>query len=388
MMIKFINRGTGPGKGAIDQRVGVEASGGAGDFNRAIISLNKGSRAFEQTISKCSEIIKGGIDRVIKNSDAELDLFKTEINLAEYAACHGYQVVKRKSSKGFIVMGKSENSQKITICTAADGHGIYFENPNMGAKTVIDMCKEEENCNLGYVRKILRKFAGHPDIKNLPELKKPQKTEKDLIKVRSEVSVMKVLDVKNSYLKSRGISEETLKDKRFLVLQDEPWKNVTFIHYNKDNEVCGYEQKNKGKSAVFDANGNTGKSFTFFSKGGEKGIWRSNNINKAEAVVICEAGIDALSHAELKETGADVAYMSFCGQMSDEQLLLIKKLSNGKNIVIATDNDNYGDVFAEKIEKHVKGVALSVERDIPEGKDWNNDLKEEKTTSESIKSAF
>ncbi|TXK94603.1 hypothetical protein BMR11_14930 [Methylococcaceae bacterium CS5] len=111
-------------------------------------------------------------------------------------------------------------------------------------------------------------------------------------------------------------------------------------------------------------------------KGGEKGVWRSNNIKTADTVVICEAGIDALSHAELKETDADVAYMSFCGQMSDEQLLLIKKLSNGKNVVIATDNDEPGDVFEEKIKSEIAGVALSVMRGRPNLKDWNNDLLE------------
>jgi len=178
---------------------------------------------------------------------------------------------------------------------------------------------------------------------------------------------MKRVDLNNSYLKGRSLSEETLADKRFLVLQEGVWKNISFIHYNFDDEICGYEQKNK--------------DFTFFSKGGEKGIWRSNNLTLAKTIVICESAIDALSHAELKETGSDVAYISFCGQMSHEQLAIIQKVTQGKSVIIATDNDKAGDIFAEKINNLLQGNVISILREKPSSKDWNDDLREEQEES-------
>jgi len=363
-----------------------ETSRGDSGFDGSIRRFDRAGQKLNDAISRYSEIIKRGVERMIKNSDKELDRFKSDINLVEFAWMYGYRKIERKSSKGFIVMSKSTDSQKIIICTGRDGHGIYFENPDQTAKTVIDMCQTEEKVNLGHARKILRNFSGHPEIENLPELSKPKKTAKDLIKIRLNVSAMKPINIKNRYLAGRGISEETLKDDRFLVMQEGPWKNVTFIHYNIDGEICGYEQKNTGKSKIFDKDGNPGKSFTFFSEGGEKGAWQSNNIIEAETIVICEAAIDALSHAQLNATGNDVAYISFCGGMSAAQLDLIEKITSGKRVIIATDNDDKGTgkAFAEEIKNKIENLALSVSRELSVKKDWNDDLKEEIKSLERI----
>jgi 5S rRNA maturation endonuclease (ribonuclease M5) len=237
------------------------------------------------------------------------------------------------------------------------------------------MCQEEEGGNLGKVRQTLRKFAGYPDIQNFPELKKPKKTEKDMMKIRQEVAAMQRIEPSNQYLSFRGISKDTINDKRFLIMQEGQYKNVTFVHYSLDNEICGYEQKNTGQSR------SGGKSYTHFSDGGSKGIWRSNNLKNAQTVVICEAGIDCLSHAQLKGTGDYVAYISICGQMSQVQLDILTSVCIGKGVVIATDNDEAGNLFALKIEKATDGVALSVVRDMPVLKDWNDDLLQHQKNS-------
>jgi hypothetical protein len=53
----------------------------------------------------------------------ELALFKTTINLSEYAAAQGYRIDRRASSRNSVVM-KTEAGDKIVIARAQDGHWI------------------------------------------------------------------------------------------------------------------------------------------------------------------------------------------------------------------------------------------------------------------------
>jgi hypothetical protein len=55
----------------------------------------------------------------------ELDVFKSEINLTEYAAAQGYRIDRRARSPNSVVM-RSDAGDKIVIMRGQDGHWIYF----------------------------------------------------------------------------------------------------------------------------------------------------------------------------------------------------------------------------------------------------------------------
>lgn len=184
------------------------------------------------------------------------------------------------------------------------------------------------------------------------------KSSKDTAQAAYALSLATVTDEHPYLLNERKISSGTLKEARFnRSIKIDSRKNALFPHFNSSG-VAGYEIKNE--------------KFTGYAKNGEKGLWYSSNITRADRVVIVESGIDALSHAEIKNTREETAYVSIAGSMSELQLELIKSVADGKEVVIATDNDKNGNHYADQI----KEIASNASREISENKDWNDDLKE------------
>jgi 5S rRNA maturation endonuclease (ribonuclease M5) len=349
---KTIRAGQGHGRAAHEGNISV---------GRASSALGEASQGLERAIRKHSDIIRNGVQRMIKNSKDELDYFKRHVNLVEFAAYCGYQLVKSKSSKAFKTMSKGKGQPSIVIYTGASGDGLYFERGVDRVGTVVDMFQREIDQNLGKVRMFFREWTGYAAVQNLTDYQKPKVVEKDLVKVRMEVSRMAKAEANHHYLRSRYLHEKTLSDPRFFILKDKPHGNAIFVHYDEDGEITGYEKRNPG--------------INHFAGGGIKGAWLTTNIRDAKKVVICESAIDALSHSQMSNSSNDTAYVSVAGEVSDAQLRVIEKFCQGKDVLIATDNDDAGHKHADKIKGVLSGVANTVERDLPKAKDWNDDLK-------------
>lgn len=306
--------------------------------------------------------------------DMELSRFKSEINLAAYAAAaHGYELDHRESSHASMVMRRGWD--KIIVATDKDGHGIYFSvrDPSDHG-SIIDFVQRRRGLNLGQVRKELRPWlpgagTSFPYRPHQLEIKKPEPTAHDRQQVVKEwLSMMTALD--HPYLiKERGISAAVLSDPRFVgVVKIDKFGNAVFPHFD-DAGVCGFELKNK--------------NFSGFSKGGTKGIWRTVNINTAISVVATESSIDSISHAQLFPD-RDAAYLSTGGALSGRQrevLAALFSFPNIEEIVIASDNDEAGHKLAEEIAGLVPaGGKARPRREIPVSgvevvKDWNDKLR-------------
>ena len=86
----------------------------------------------------------------------ELETFKTDINLTEYAAASGYRLDRKASSRNSVVMVHPERD-KIIIAVDRDRHWIYFtigEDTDNGS--IIDFVQKRKGGNLGDVRRALR----------------------------------------------------------------------------------------------------------------------------------------------------------------------------------------------------------------------------------------
>jgi len=150
--------------------------------------------------------------------------------------------------------------------------------------------------------------------------------------------------------------------------------NVCFPHSNGQG-ISGYEKKNAG--------------FTGFSPGGEKGLFASRVPEKFEKIVVCESGIDALSHAELHPDN-NAAYISIAGQMSPEQEQLLKDVierNSDKIFVAGFDNDPAGRGFAQDLEKMCDEKGVAMETDLPRtpDMDWNDEIEQYQNSVESLK---
>jgi 5S rRNA maturation endonuclease (ribonuclease M5) len=319
--------------------------------------FNEASTSVEQSISESEDIIERGVRKVRENRNDELDRFKTHINLVEYAASRGYEIIKRDSSKNSKAM-KHPEGDKIIVATDTDGHGIYFSVSHGDSGSIIDFVQNRQNLNLGETRKELRAFGGFTDVPEYKNYSKPIKSTKDTAQAAYMLAQAVVSNEHPYLLDDRKISLGVLKEPRFnRSVKIDARNNALFPHFNSKG-VAGYEIKNK--------------DFTGYAKGGEKGLWYSANITRAKNVVIVESGIDALSHAELKGTGEETAYVSIAGSMSAAQLDLIKTVTEGKQTIIATDNDTAGNKYAEQI----KEIITNAEREAANNKDWNDDLQQ------------
>jgi hypothetical protein len=115
--------------------------------------------------------------------DNELDVFKREIDLRQFAVSLGYQMDRRESWRGSAVL--RSGGDKIVVKRNGNGHYVFFsvrdDNDN---GTVIDFLQWRQNLSLGAVRQILRPWIGRPSI--LPQFSKLEPTSPDRMHVERE----------------------------------------------------------------------------------------------------------------------------------------------------------------------------------------------------------
>lgn len=108
----------------------------------------------------------------------ELERFKSQINLAEYAQAQGYEIDRKESSRASTVM--RSGGDKIIVATDTDGHGIYFSvRDDADHGSIIDFVQKRQGLNLGQVRKELRPWIGdRPEqrqrVQRKPEAERPE----------------------------------------------------------------------------------------------------------------------------------------------------------------------------------------------------------------------
>ena len=92
-------------------------------------------------------------------ADAELEEFKTRIDLREYAAQLGYELDRKESSRCSSVMRR--NRDKVVIKRNPNGHYVYFSvHDDRDNGTIVDFVKNKKGLSLGQARKELRPWVG------------------------------------------------------------------------------------------------------------------------------------------------------------------------------------------------------------------------------------
>lgn len=352
---------------------GQQLATAAGQFDTSARTVEQTAADGHESIQRNQPTFSRGIAAVRGNRTDELQRFKTDINLSEYAAEQGYVLIKNESSRNSFVMQRESDNDKIIVATDTDGHGIYFSvRDDADNGSIIDFVQQRKGLNLGQVRKELRPYIGENREQKPIEsrMSKPQISTHDAQKAAVNWSRAQPAP-EHDYLEKRGITKATLQDPRFApVVRTDDRNNALFAHYNKQG-ISGYEIKNK--------------DFTGFAAGGQKGLWFTSNINHAERVVITETAIDALSHAEFQRRNkanepAKTAYVSFGGSMSPEQKELIGSMLKNmqqreQKLVLANDRDGAGEAFNEQIKGLAPvGLETSLEQPLVNTKDWNESL--------------
>ena len=302
----------------------------------------------------------------------ELERFKTQINLSEYAAACGYAIDRRRSSRSSVSM-KHPDGSRLLITKAGDGHWIFCSPSEPGfSGSIVDFVMRTKRLNIGQARVELRPWVGGTALppRPPPELFAPavELSERDPAAVLAVYQNAKPCPLHPYLMQQRSLPEATLCDSIFvgrIMADGSKHGNVLLPHFDRSG-VCGFELKNAG--------------FTAFAKGGVKGLWCSRPREEDTRLVIAETGIDALSYAALHGTDG-TRFVSVAGSLNPEQPELlaaaIKRLPEGGEVIAATDHDDAGDRLAEELmELHGREdaprTAFTVHRPQTPGQDWND----------------
>jgi hypothetical protein len=317
---------------------------------------------------------------VLMNEDGEIETFKRDIDVRQFAASLGDEIDKRESWRGSTVMRRG--ADKIVVKRNRNDHYVFFSmRDDRDNGTIIDFLQRRQKLSLGAVRQVLRPWIGKP-VAALPLFPKLGPTSKGRMRVESEYRRMaKVL--RHPYLeRERCLPARVLSSRRFAgrVRMDDRG-NAVFPHFDREG-LCGYEIKNAG--------------FTGFAAGGTKGLWFSHTGPDDRRLVLAESAIDALSHATLFPDAAEqTRYASLGGKPNSKQPDLIKativRLPEESEIVAAFDADEAGRRLADVVRLAVAAVAtetgrtdliLNVHLPAQEGEDWNQILQEQSQRKE------
>lgn len=307
--------------------------------------------------------------------DPEIERFKTEIDLRQFAASMGYSFDPQASWSGSAVMRTgplSHGGDKVIIKREADGHYVYFSvRDDADNGTIIDFLQRRQRMSLGEVRKTLRPWIGKLESRPpMPLTNLPQLTHSgcDRLIVEKEWAQAGPYTSSSFLEEVRRIPRNLLVGQRFVSrLRIDSRLNVLFPHEDDNGELCGFEKKNRG--------------FTGFSAGGEKGLWSSNDLESDRRLVFAESGIDALSYAVLFPDPS-ARYRSFGGGLSPKQPTIIQNhisaMMPGSEIIAATDADHAGQALARLIEAlvaDVKGYCFRQHSPTEGIDDWNDGLR-------------
>ena len=300
----------------------------------------------------------------------ELERFKKEISLMEYAPIYDYTELDRnQSSRTCVVLRRQADDGKIGVSRGHDGHWVYYDFRRGKGGSILDFVMQHTGCNLGQTRKELRKAlcCNVNSFSHTAPLPNPRSAAKNRQKVAWEYADTTPITRHHDYWESRGIGLESILADRFAgTVRVDRYRNVCFPYFDFRG-IAGIERRNH--------------NFKCYTKGGSKGLWRSTLMEGDSKATICEAPIDALSYAMLHHDKTDrTRYFAIGGQISHFQWMLIegliKKYSSEKmDIFLAFDNDPAGKNYIQQFQGRYSGAIFTLDLPSQEGQDWNDVLQ-------------
>jgi hypothetical protein len=295
----------------------------------------------------------------------ELERFKRDINLSEYAASRGYQLDRRESSRNSVVMRHPVSDDKIVVSRAErGGHWIYFSIRDARDNgTIVDFVQHRDRCSLPDACRELSEWLGVDRPHVAPDSYRASVSVRAVDRDAAHRAYDAAWPVADSrYLNSRGIRTATITDPRFLgTFRADGLGRILFPHHD-DAGFGGFESKGRG--------------WTSFAAGGVKALWSSNILPDDRRLVLVESAIDALSHHQL-HPDARTRYASTAGTISEHQrrviAAVITRLPAGCAIVLAFDRDAGGEELARQLRELAPGRTERITS--PIGNDWNDCLK-------------
>ena len=148
----------------------------------------------------------------------ELERFKKEISLMEYAPIYDYTELDRnQSSRTCVVLRRQADDGKIGVSRGHDGHWVYYDFRRGKGGSILDFVMQHTGCNLGQTRKELRKAlcCNVNSFSHTAPLPNPRSAAKNRQKVAWEYADTAPIARYHDYLENRGIGLESILASRF-----------------------------------------------------------------------------------------------------------------------------------------------------------------------------
>ncbi|MGI4741301.1 MAG: toprim domain-containing protein [Janthinobacterium lividum] len=297
-----------------------------------------------------------------ENDPHELDRFKRDIDLVDYAQRQGYEIKKESRRGDWHHLVKDEEH---VIVTRKGDHQVYLNTgDDRDAGSIIDFAKTRggagHGLSLGQVRQQLREYldgspaparvyATPPDAARLSSLpvgdpaQEQAAAEERKTRLISEVLGVKKELTDRTYLHSRGLEDSTIDSPAFqgriFTAQQNEHKNTAFPLYNEQG-LASVEQKNEHYKSLLPLPKN--------------GIWVSHPTEGKDTpvarLVVSESAIDSLSHFQLKhgQDPRNTLYVDTSGTPTEAQVALIQRVIDKQapqEVVLANDRDAGGRQF-------------------------------------------
>lgn len=146
------------------------------------------------------------------------------------------------------------------------------------------------------------------------------------------------------------------------MLREGPQGSMWAAHCDAAGAVTGWEER--------------GPDWRGFATGGAKELFRLGPLH-AQRICVTEAAIDAMSLAAIEEPAEASIYVSTGGGWSPStaEALAAMAAQPGATLVAATDANNQGEIYAERLRAMAGEVGSGFERLTPQLKDWNEQLR-------------
>lgn len=325
----------------------------------------------------------------------DFDKLKREISLPDLLLKFGWKF-EHGSSHSALKMTDGKNTYVIKRNSA--GQYTYWDvhDPAIRGKSVIDFMQKhifDETGGMPSLREVgvtLQAYIDNGEIV-LPENSKYRVSDSSLDENALYLLLMKLNPYNGTFLEERGIGRNTLDSPVFsdtffsyLFRKGEKIYNNTCIKMINESGVRGISQRGNSFKGIIGSHYDTVAVSNFDRK------------RPVNAIYIGESMIDCASHYQLKnnKTGNNIIYISTEGTLTEGQMKLLRKLidhNNIKNITTIFDNDRQGYSYTIRLSHFLQGkpapdltgssteilketISAMGNADVPQTKDWNDDL--------------
>ena len=167
-------------------------------------------------------------------------------------------------------------------------------------------------------------------------------------------------------IKHRGIARDVVAHfaKAGLLYEDAEYHNAVFVGTDTDG-VPHHAHKRSANSY--------GKAFRLNVEGSDP-RYSFHYVGTDRSLYVFEAPIDMLSFITLyPENWQRHSYVACCGTSIQPVLQMLEQVPQLDTVLLCLDNDEAGNQASRRMQNQLE-VRYSVERLIPESKDWNDDL--------------